>query len=470
VTATSNEDNTTTGQALVNVHVFVTVSPVNDTMGQGANLQYSASVIGAPSGNQGVNWSATCASCQSGQQGGAFDADNPGLFIAPGLQQGTTSIATTITATSNFDQQQFQSTNITVQQTDPIGKISNLQILPSSSCPADSNGQLSNGTCYSMTVSCSDVADITAYTKVNAAAATPKGTVLFLIGKGGSGLYDSNPDWAYGYKTVEAVYGANYNTVQISFGLPFTSAQPNGWLQGPGGVRRLACRYATVVDWVYNNPTMINSSTTATVSKPLCATASSGGSGALGYAVFEYGLAGIGTVPGELTMIEPTSGPVMTRLDFGCVCNNLQLGNGSSCSGSARSSMCFSPSEAQIIDSAYQASGQNTPTLCSNGLGGTDTTNANRFFSDSIDFQPQKTEPIPLPSTTSVNVRFGGADTTTAVPQGETWLGAVHPTPTQACSVTADHEIPNDPTGAMDIANDIIGVNNVSPLNIVGCQ
>jgi hypothetical protein len=120
---------------------------------------------------------------------------------------------------------------------------------------------------------------MTAYVKVNAppASATPKGTVLFLIGRGGDGLYDSNPDWAFGYLTVETVYNASYNTVQISFGSPFTSAQPNGWLQGPGGVRRLACRYATVVDWVYNNPKMINSNTTATVSKPLCATANSGG-------------------------------------------------------------------------------------------------------------------------------------------------------------------------------------------------
>jgi hypothetical protein len=156
----------------------------------------------------------------------------------------------------------------------------------------------------------------------------------------------------------------------------------------------------------------------------------------------------------------------MTRLDFGCVCNNTQMGNGDTCSGSGRSSMCFSTAEAQIIDSAYQAAGQTTPTLCSNGLSGTDTTNGNRFFSDSIDFQPQKTEPIPLPSTISVNVRFGGADTTKAVPQGETWLGAVHPTPTQACSTTADHEIPNDSGGAMDIANDIIG----STPGVTGCQ
>src|SRR5580700_1471170 len=67
VTATSNEDNSTTGQALVNVHVIVAVSPATDTIGQGANLQLLATVTGASSANQGVDWSVACAAC-TGQQ------------------------------------------------------------------------------------------------------------------------------------------------------------------------------------------------------------------------------------------------------------------------------------------------------------------------------------------------------------------------------------------------------------------
>ena len=458
ITATSNADNATTGQALADVHVVVTVSPATDTIGQGANLQYTASVAGAPNTaqGQGVNWAAAGA--------GAFDnpLNNPGLYVAQPLTGGVTSVPATITATSQYDQQQSGTANTTVVETDPLGTVSNVTTLPSSSCPADSNGGLNNGTCYSMTVSCDQVADLTTYTKVNTppSGTTPKGTVLFLVGGGGNGLYDSNPLWTYGYLTVEMV-NASFNTVQISFGQPFTSSQPNGWLQGPGGVRRLACRYATIADWVYNNPKMINANSSGANSAPMCATGNSGGSGAMAYAVYEYGLAGINTTgpPQELAMIEPTSGPVMTRLDQACVCNNSAMGKADSCPGSTPSPMCYSPSEADIIDPAYQVQGQNSPTLCSNGLSGADGSQAIRFASDSIDYQPTKAPAIPLSKTVTVNMRFGGMDTSTAVPQGETWWTAVGPTPpVPACTADAPHDIPSVQDGATNIANDILSL------------
>jgi len=457
VTATSNEDNSTNGQALVNVHVVVVMSPATDTIGQGANLQFSSTVVGAPSGNQGVIWSASCPACGSQQSGGAFDANNPGLFIAPGFTQGTTSVVNTINATSNFDPQQFGTATITVQPTDPLGTISNLQALSSAECPADSNGGLDNANCYSMTVSCDAISDVTAYLKVNTAT-TPVGTVMFLIGSGANGLYDSF--WQFGYKTVETVFNAHYNTVQISFGEPFTTTQPKGWLQGTGGVRRLACRYATVLDWVYNNPHKIDPNSTATTSAPLCATGNSAGASALAYAMIEYGLAGFGGMPAELTMSELTAGPVTSRLDQGCVCNQNQLGNPSPCAPDlGRTTMCYTHSEASIIDPAYQPEGQSqSPTLCSDGLNGTDVINANRFESDSNIYQPNKT--IIPPSGVRIHLRFGGMDTTTGIPQSQAWINQFGTAPNQACSANATHEVPDDSDGAMDIANDIIGKNN----------
>ena len=455
VTATSNEDNVTTGQARVRELIVVTITPATDTIGQGGNLQYSAVVTGAPNTAQGqaVQWSAS--------GGGAFDnpSNNAGLYIAPPLPGGTTSEIATISATSQFDSTQSASATLTIQETDPLGTVSNVQTL--SSCPADSNGGLANGTCYSLTVSCDQVADMMTYVKVNAPpkGATLAGTVLFLIGSGGNGLYDSNPTWQYGYLAVENVYAANFNTVQVSFGAPFSSNNPNGWLQGPGGVRRLACRFATVADWVYHNPKTINPNATAANSAPMCGTANSGGSGALAYAVYQYGLAGTNTTgpTQEFNMIEPTSGPPMTRLDQACVCNNQAMGNPDPCTGSVRSPMCFSPSEADIIDPAYQTAGQTSPTLCSQGLTGSNNAQANRFASDSIDYQPNNTIAIPLSKTLLVNMRFGGLDTTTAVPQGETWFGAVAPRPgTPACTQDAPHDLPDVQDGATDIATDII--------------
>src|SRR3981081_1225062 len=54
--------------------IVVNVSPKTDTIGVGANLQYTAAVTGTS--NQTVQWSV------SGQGAGTIDA-NTGLYIAP---------------------------------------------------------------------------------------------------------------------------------------------------------------------------------------------------------------------------------------------------------------------------------------------------------------------------------------------------------------------------------------------------
>jgi hypothetical protein len=314
-----------------------------------------------------------------------------------------------------------------------------------------------------MTVSCDAVAPLTTYLKVNAPA-TPVGTVLFVIGGGGSGLYDNNPLWPSGYETVEMV-NATFNTVQISFGAPFDNGtQPNGWLQGPGGVRRLACRYATVADWVYNNPTAIGLKTSGSTSAPMCATGNGGGSGAVAYAAFQYGLAGQATTgpSQEFAMIEPTGGPLMTRVDLGCVCNNQVNAplKGPCAIDTSPAPMCYTAAEAAIIDPAYVGSpGQTSSTLCSDGLSGTVSTNFNRFASDSIDDAPFNSQPILLSKSLVIKMRFGGLDEPTAVPQGMYWWTAVRPVLSNNvlnCTETAPQDIPSVSLGAVDIANDII--------------
>lgn len=439
ITAISQADSSASGQALAKVHVTVSVTPATDTIGQGANMQYIAVVTGAPAGaaNQGVGWS------PSG--GGSFDTNNPGIFVAGQLNSGSTSLAVTVTATSTFDPQQSGSATLTVLPADPLGTIDSASVktLPANECPADPHGGLANGTCYSMNVACDGIADATAYLKVNAPAATPVGTVLFATDGGGDALYDTA--WTYGYQTVENVLAANYNTVQLSFGRPFDLTKPNGWLQGPGGVRRLACRVATVAAWVFDNPLKINLN--AAGKNPYCATGNSEGSSAVAYAVSEYGLSSM------FPMIEPTSGPRMTRLDWGCICSS-QQGPADTCSGSAPASMCYSTQDAAMIDAAYGTSAK-----CSAGA----STDGNLFLSDSILYSPNTGIPLPLPNTT-VNMLFGATDLTNAVPQGEVWRSNVSPTtPTQGCANTAGHEIPNDLNGAQQIATDIIQYCKVPP-------
>jgi len=463
VTATSNADNSYSGQALVNVHVVVAMSPLTNsvgggplTIGQGANLQFTSTVTGTS--NQNVNWGAVCSGCASGQGGGGFDPNNPGLYIAPPFEQGVTTAQTvTLSATSAFDTTQYAQTTIMVLPSDPLGTVTSSSVL--GSCPG---GGLAGGTCYQVNISCDGIDDWSAYVKVNSPTGTPIGTVILGTGSGGSTLYDNDPEFFYGTNNdtngggavVQGVLNAGYTTVQVSFGAPFDSSPntANGWLQGPGGVRRLACRYATLAQWIYQN--IHNSSTSA----PFCATGNSGGSGAIGYAVFNYGLETI------FTMVEPTSGPVMTRIDYGCSPQGSNsYGGKTACTNPPPSNLDMSYSigsqpgdgTAGIIDTAYQTFGDsNPPTLCTDGVEGPLQPNSLRFQSDSIDYAPSKSPAIPI-SPTVVNVVFGGNDGSNAVPQGETFWKSVGPPASQACVQDAPHPIPAAADGVTQIVNDI---------------
>jgi len=459
VTATSNEDNSSKGQSLVNVHIMLAISPLNDTIGQGANFQYTSTLVGAPTGNDGVVWSANCPTCPSQQTGGAFDVNNPGLFIAPGLMQDITNITTTITATPNFDPTQAQTATMTVLKTDPLGTVTpSTAVAAQTTCPVFSAGA-PGSTCYKVKVSCDGIADWSAYLKVNQPSGNPLGTVVFSTGSGGGTLYDNDSNFINGTfnggdNIVERVLNttvadAGYTTVQVSFGAPFdnSTAVANGWLQGPGGVRRLACRYASVVDWIYKS--IHNSNTTA----PMCATGNSAGAGAISYAVSEYGLAS------EFSLVEPTGGPVMTLLHQGCSpCSQFTASN--FCT-QTHQSMCYSVSSggssstAEIIDNAYQAQGQTTPTVCTDGVNGNNK-NFNRLLSDSIEDDPSITTPLPIvnPPTTT-KVVLGTLDTTSAVLQGYAWWGAVGPPPQLKCIADAAHAIPAVQDGADQIVSDI---------------
>jgi hypothetical protein len=406
-------------------------------IGVGANWQLSASVTGST--NQSVTWSLSPAVSSSGTIDSAT-----GLYIAPNTVPSTANI--NITATSVADASVNASVPVTVMSSDPIGSVS------SSSQLGSCAGSVSGGICYQLAISCPLIADLSAYLKVNTPAGTPAGTVLLGTGTGGSGLYDDPNAGGYddGSSVITSLLSSGYNTVQVSFGAPFDNgATPRGWLTGPGGVRRLACRYATVADWVYRNPTLINSNVSASTSAPMCATGNSGGSAVIAYAVYEYGLAS------EFAMVEPTSGPVMTRIDQGCspagsntflnACTGLQQDLSYSNGGS-------SGGDAAIIDEAYQSSGATTPTPCSDAINGTPAPSG-LFLSDSILYQGAQT--VSLPNVT-VKQLFGDADTSNAVPQGTSWNQFISPIPTLQCLANpVAHDIPSFSTGAQQIAADI---------------
>ena len=194
VTATSNQDNTTSGQALVNVHVVVNIAAAPSTIGQRANLQYSATVTGAPltTAGQDIQWSAS--------NGGAFDNPiyNNGLYVAPPLTSGEPPISVTIQATSSFDPTQTASVPITVEKADPLGTIAQTTAASAQiTCPTFTGGS-TGATCYQLKVTCDAIADYYAYLKVNTPAGTPAGTVILGTGTGGTSLYDNDPSFVVG--------------------------------------------------------------------------------------------------------------------------------------------------------------------------------------------------------------------------------------------------------------------------------
>ncbi len=423
-----------------NTQQQVTVSitgALPSTIGVGANWQYTAAVSGST--NQNVSWTASA---------GTIDATT-GLYIAPNSVPNPSAV--TITAAAQANPSSTKSTTVTVQATDPLGSVS------SSSQLGSCAGSVSGGACYQLAISCPGVADFSAYLKVNNPTGAPAGTVLLGTGTGGSGLYDDPNAGGYvdGSNVITSLLSGGYNTVQVSFGAPFDNgATPRGWLTGPGGVRRLACRYATVADWVYNHPTIVNPNATATNSAPMCATGNSGGSAALVYAAYNYGL------DSELAMIEPTSGPVMSRIDLGCSpCSSNFQGNICPLPATIRISAMNSPTP-RIIDEAYQNPGASTPTPCSDARNGNPGPNAQALFlSDSI-LYAGASQPVNIPNT-RFKMLLGDDDTSNAVPQATVFEGLVQPSPSSPspmyqCLPGVQHDIPSYAAGATQIASDII--------------
>ena len=393
-------------------NITVTINPTFTSMGVGGNQQFSATVQG--SANKSVQWEVNGVTGGNAQLG---TIDSTGLYIAPvTVPTGAVTVSALAIANKNVS----ASAPVSVLPSEPLGTVTTSSTIK---CPM---GGLSGATCYSLQVHCPGVTDFDTYVKVNKPVTTSLGTVIFGTGTGGANLYDLA--FTYGSNVVQKILNAGFTTAQISFGVPFTTNTPNGWLTGPGGVRRLACRYTTAAQWIYNN--IHNHNTSA----PICATGNSGGAGAIAYALAQYGAAGV------FSMVELTSGPPMARLDYGCLCTQ---GPQQTPCGQGQLSSCYASSEKEIIDSAYP-----TP-LCSNAT----PANSAQLLSDSV-LAPGSSATY---SNTLVHVVFGGQDNSAAVPQGLQWFDNLSSSKSgPVCVADAPHDIPDVLDGAMQIANDVI--------------
>ena len=325
--------------------------------------------------------------------------------------------------------------NLTITVTCSTGsarKLGTVSAVSTVSC----SGSIKNGVCQQMTVACPGISSVKAYVKTNTPSGTSKGTVTYGTGTDGNGLYESI--FTFGSTAVQNVLNAGFTTVQISWGTPFNSSQPNGWVEGPGGVLDVACRYATVTNWIYNNIQKNNA-------LPYCATANSGGAGALAYALSQYGSNKI------LSMAEVTSGPPAGRLDWGCGCPAGKMSV--SCGSSSSLGTCFGTADAPVWDPGYNPSA--TTGVCSAAVTGTlPPGGLNFFLGDSVE-APGATYNYP---STFVNLVFGGADNSSAIPIGQHWYNNITSSKAQVCVPGGQHSMANTLAGADQIANDLINL------------
>ncbi|HKS73641.1 MAG TPA: hypothetical protein VJQ82_10630 [Terriglobales bacterium] len=288
-------------------------------------------------------------------------------------------------------------------------------------CPA-SNVGVTGSACYTLTLTCPGVPTYTtANVKVTNPSGTSIGTVIYTTGGGGNQLYEDQ--FLYGNVAVNNVVQAGYTAVQTDFG------SATGWLDGPGGPLLLACRWATLAQWVHDNSS-IHPSNTA-----FCATGNSGGAGAIAYALSRFGQDSI------FNFVLPTGGPPFTRIDYGCRCSNSTLQT-TDCAGPQAT--CYGLDANAFLDPAYGN------TDCSNVSAPPDTAT---WQADSILSSDGKSV---LNYKTPVHFLFGGMDTGSGSALAVLWEGAITSTHQHACVADAPHKMADVPDGAAAIANELI--------------
>jgi hypothetical protein len=268
------------------------------------------------------------------------------------------------------------------------------------------------------------VPDHNVLVKVAPATGAPKGTVILIGGGGANGFFDAG--YAYGPTIASSLQSAGYTVVPLFFN------DPNlGWLTGPGGALRLACRPATTMQWVYDHVHQ------GGASAPLCANGESGGSSAIAYSLSHYGLGQI------LSMVEEDAGPVFTRLDRDCLCTSPAL---TLPCGQGTTAACLGPDAEGFIDTTY------AQPLCTTAANTGDMSNLSLFLGDSILSSSEALLSFPK---TDAHFIYGNLDLTLAAANGLEYEQLVTTTKSMACVANTGHSMPNFSQGAQQIVSDL---------------
>jgi len=176
---------------------------------------------------------------------------------------------------------------LTVAHAADLGKVQ----VQDASCPA---GPVANTSCKVVVLSCPEIKDLRAQVRITEPDKSKplRGTVV--LGSGGNGgTFYAGPTAVQGLVSDLAAMG--FRVVDRQW--------DGGWVTSEGGLKKQACRYATLLTWVHD---------TLHTGGKFVATGNSGGSAEIGYALTAYGRGSI------LDVAIPTSGPPTARLDYVC--------------------------------------------------------------------------------------------------------------------------------------------------------
>ncbi len=155
--------------------------------------------------------------------------------------------------------------------------------------------------CYDLEVNCPTLAESGEATlKVSEPlTTTEKGTISFFTGWWGTWFWEDNGPEAS--RVLNELRVAGYRTAQVKW--------DTNWWQGATnqqeGYAKLACKPATIMNWVNTNLNNMNNA--------FCATGHSNGASEIGYSLSQYGLAN------QLDAVLFDAGPNYARLDHACI-------------------------------------------------------------------------------------------------------------------------------------------------------
>jgi len=253
------------------------------------------------------------------------------------------------------------------------------------------------------------------------------GTDILTIGGTLNGFWEQ---YKYGSVTIDNLEAAEHNVVEAAFidGIEMNT--------NSAGIRRAACRYATVVAWVKLN---------ISPARPLNAAGVSAGSAFIGYGLAHYGL------DHYLHYALLVSGPPFADLPSSCD-GALRKPGLSRCSGKTNTYAVGVQNAVEFIDPAYEPT---YSSICSWSELNKSTKYDYIFAPDSIlSKDAQLSYAIP------VNFMWGGQDKVgSAMTQGQWYESSIKSTVADSCVADAPHQLPDVEDGAFAVAEALIKMN-----------